>query len=564
MIADHQIISGEMHYPRIPPEYWSARFDAARAMGLNTISTYVFWNLHEEQPREYDFRDGKDVAAYVRLAAAAGLDVILRPGPYVCAEWEFGGLPAWLLADGGMRVRSTDGRYMSAVRRWLNRLGDELAPLLRTRGGPIVALQLENEYGAFGDDKAYLEALRCALADAGFSGVPYYTIDQPDHAARGSLDTLPIAITFGPGDPAACFAALQAARPGAPLLCGEYWAGWFDYWGEPHQRDDAEQQARDLAWMLDAGASVNVYMFCGGTNFGYWNGANSSDSHPYQPVTTSYDYLAALDEAGRPTAKYHAFRNVIAEHTGMVLPDVPRVRAPQPVAPFVLSQCAPLREALDKPITATRPLAMEEFGQATGYVLYQTTLRAAHSGELSVAGLRDYALVSVNGEVVGTLDRRLGQIALVIHHAAEGTMLELLVENCGRINYGPDFPFERKGIILPVYWNGEELEDWSVYPLALRRPPVLRFASEPYDGPAFYRSTLQTDEPADTFIDVGSLGKGSLWINGWHAGRFWNIGPQRSLYVPAPRLKPGANDVVVFDMMPAFGAELRGTSEPIW
>lgn len=545
MTGERQIISGELHYPRIPPEYWAARFAMARAMGLDTISTYVFWNVHEESPGTYDFSHWRDVARFVRLAADAGLDVILRPGPYVCAEWDFGGLPAWLLA-GNARIRSTDERFLEPARRWLQRLGEELAPLLRPRGGPIVAVQLENEYGAFGEDAAYLRALRAALVDAGFDGVPLFTIDQPRDALRGSLPDLPIALTFAPGEPHAHFDLLRSLRPGAPLLCGEYWAGWFDHWGEAHQRDDAAQQTRDLAWMLAAGVSLNVYMFHGGTNFGFWNGANTAGGAPYQPTTTSYDYLAALDETGRPTPKYFAFRDAIAAHTRRALPPVPQLDPVVTIAAPEFDETAPLSQAFERAIRAPGPLPMEDVGQAYGYILYQTRMRGAWRGELRIDELHDYAVVSVDGRVAGRLDSRLGESVLAIDGAPPGALLEILVENGGRVNYGADLASGRKGITRAVYWNGEPLRDWTMRPLDFRTLPPLSFSRATLHGPGFCRGTFEIGKPADIYIDVSSLGKGSLWVNGHHAGRFWRIGPQRALYVPAPWLRAGRNEVIAF------------------
>jgi beta-galactosidase len=307
MIGERQIVCGEMHYPRIPREYWRARLELAFAMGLDAISTYVFWNLHEPQPETYDFSGANDVAAFVREAASCGLGVVLRPGPYVCAEWDLGGLPSWLLAQPAIALRTTDPSYMVPVRRWLRRLGSELAPLQRANGGPIVAVQLENEYGAFGEDAAYLRSLRGALDDAGFAASPYYTIDQPGDLARGALDGVPIATTFGVGDGEKTIAAARAVRPDERPIVGEYWAGWFDHWGDVHARCDDAEQTRELAWLLAEGCSVNVYMLHGGTNFAFTSGANLSEDRPYEPVTTSYDYLAAIDESGRPTPKFFAF-----------------------------------------------------------------------------------------------------------------------------------------------------------------------------------------------------------------------------------------------------------------
>lgn len=567
MNPERPVISGEMHYPRIPREYWRDRMRMARAMGLDTISTYVFWNRHERQPGSYDFSAGNDVAAYVRTAQEEGLDVILRPGPYVCAEWDFGGLPSWLLRE-RVPIRTASEAYMRPVRSWLRRLGAELAPLQRAFGGPIVAVQLENEYGAFGEDRTYLLALRDALAEAGFGASPLFTIDQPKDLEAGSIDELPIAATFAPGDPAKEFEHVRALRSQAPLLCGEYWAGWFDHWGEPHHRLDDEQQVRDLEWMLREGCSVNIYMFHGGTNFGFWNGANSSQSHPYQPDTTSYDYDAALDEAGRPTPKFMRFRETIAAVTGAALPPVPPAPQAIEVPEFTLSQsCALLRADLGAGVTADRPRTMEELGQNFGYVLYRTTIAGPVDGDLEIDAVRDYALVAIDGEAVARLDRRLGESRARIRCANARVRLDILLENGGRINYGPDLPFERKGITNAVRLNGRELLGWEMYSLPLESVSAMPFESGSSAAPALWRGTMHVETPGDTFIDVSALGKGALWVNGRNAGRFWNIGPQHALYVPGVWLQAGANEIVALELLAQDSRgtpKLRGIPRAAW
>ena len=540
------IVSGELHYPRIPVEYWQGRLAMACAMGLNAVSTYVFWNCHERREGVFDFSGGNDVARFVRLAQAEGLAVILRPGPYVCAEWDFGGLPAWLLKDGEIPVRSTDARFMRPVHRWLARLGQELAPLQASRGGPIIAVQLENEYGAFGSDTEYLRALRAALEDAGFGVSPFYTIDQPGDLSRGSVDEIPVAVTFAPGDPGVQFAQVQALRPDGPLLCGEYWAGWFDHWGEPHAELDDVQQANDLEWMLSRKISVNIYMFHGGTNFGFWNGANAFEPFPYQPAVTSYDYQAALDEAGRPTPKYRRFREIIAEHTARLLP-VPAEPSVDIVDAFTLSECALFSDTLPQPIESDTVLHMEALGQDFGFILYRTRLPAGR-GELFVDGVRDYAVVSVDGNVVAHMDRRLGDSRIGLAVERSGAVLDILVENCGRINYGPKFPAECKGIVGDVFFNGDALRGWSMYSLPLDRVEVTSWRTSTALAPAFYRGTFHVDEPLDLFLDTSDLRKGALWINGRNAGRFWDIGPQKKLYVPGVWLRRGANEAIALDL----------------
>jgi beta-galactosidase len=547
------IFCGEIHYPRIPREYWRARLDMARSMGLTAVSTYVFWNVHELREGVYDFSGGNDVAEFVRTAGAAGLDVVLRPGPYVCAEWDLGGLPAWLLRDETIRLRTADDAYMGPVRRWLKRLGEELAPLLQPRSGPIVAVQLENEYGAYAaqfdrlECAAYLRALREALYDAGFDGVPMYTIDQPGHLRDGALEDLPAAITFAPGDARAQFAVLRELRPDGPLLCGEYWAGWFDRWGEPHASVDLDAQRRDLEWMLGSGICVNVYMFCGGTTFGFWNGANAFDPSPYQPVVSSYDYQAALDEAGRPTSKFFAFREIAARLCAQSLPEVPPPPATRTVPPFTLTQRAPVAAAFAPAVESPEALTMEAIGHPYGYVCYRTEIQGPVQATLAFAGVRDYAVVALQGRVVAHLDRRLSQSSVAIAIGRERAQLDVLVENGGRINYGPRLSGERKGITSSVFLNGAELRNWKIFPV-LPGPPTESFDRAPVAGPAFFRGVFDLDEPRDTFFDVRDLRKGALWINGRCAGRFWEIGPSRSLYVPAPWLQAGKNEAVALEL----------------
>jgi beta-galactosidase len=562
MIGPTPIVSGEMHYPRIPRAHWRARLEMAHAMGLDAVSTYAFWNVHEPRPGGYDFAGENDIAHYVRLAGESGLDVILRPGPYVCAEWDFGGLPAWLLATQTLRIRTTDETYMAPVRRWLRRLGTELAPLQRAYGGPITAVQLENEYGAFGADAAYLQALRAALDDAGFGVSPYYTIDQPQDLARGSLPDVPMAATFAPGDPERDLSELQKIRAYAPPICGEYWAGWFDRWGEPHQQRDEARQARDLAWMLERRCSLNLYMVCGGTNFGFFNGANATAEEPYAPVTTSYDYLAAIDEAGRPTTKYFAFRDAIARARATT----PRPVPPKPETIAVprcrLDESAGLDASLRRTIETERPLPMEFCNQSFGYILYRTELSRTGAGTLEIDELHDYASVLLDRRIVGYLDRRLGQHSMQMNVRNAPASLEILVENCGRVNYGPLMNGERKGITHCVRWNGEELLGWHIYPLDFDELPPIRFSRRKRAAPAFHRGVVKLRSAGDTFLDTSALGKGVLFVNGRNAGRYWRVGPQRSLYIPGTWLRKGANEIITFDIATLSAPTIRGSKDP--
>ena len=557
-----QIVSGEMHYARIPRADWRDRLRKARAMGLNTISTYVFWNLHEPRPGTYDFSGQLDVAEFIREAQQEGLYVILRPGPYVCSEWDLGGLPAWLLADPKMELRSNQENFLRPVGKWLKRLGQELAPLQIKRGGPIIAVQVENEYGSFGADAAYMSRIHELIANAGFGGAILYTADGPTEFSRGTRPALLAAVNFGPGEAESAFTALRRFRSSGPLMSGEYWDGWLDHWGEPHNVTDAKQQARELDLMLSHRYSVNLYMFEGGTSFGFMAGANYDKG--YQPDTTSYDYDAPLDEAGRPTAKFFAFRDVILRHLHDArLPPVPRAIPVIEIPAFRLTEGASLWKSLGQPIRSARPETMEAIGQAYGYVLYRTHVAGPARAALTIDEVHDYAAVVVNGKRVGTLDRRLHQNSIPIGIPRGNGTLDILVENLGRINFGPKLRDDRKGITEDVTLDGRKLNDWEIYSLPMNDPASLRFSKITAQAPAFYRGTFNLELVGDTFLDVSQLGMGVVWVNGHNLGRFWNLGPQQTLYVPGVWLKKGRNEVIVFDLQDDAGATLAGRRDPI-
>jgi beta-galactosidase len=565
-----RIISGEMHYPRIPREYWRARLRMARAMGLNAITTYVFWNEHEPTPGKYDFTGNNDVAEFIREAQQEGLYVILRPGPYVCAEWEFGGYPAWLLKDPTTVVRSLDPKFMVPATRWIKRLGQELAPLQIGNGGPILLVQVENEYGSFGDDHVYMEQNRKALVDAGFTKAQLYTADGPGDIANGSLPDLPVGINFDgnhPGSAEKSFATLKAARPNGPFINSEFWAGWFDHWGGTHAHTNTDVQAANLDWMLRQGYSVSIYMFHGGTDFGWMNGANSSDAKKdYEPDVTSYDYDSALDESGRPTPKFFAFRDIIAKATGIAPPPVPEVAPPIVIAPFKLTEAASLWDNLPKPIESDKPQTMEDIGQAYGWILYRTAI----SGASVTAGgtIHDYAqsYIDEQQDTGAPADRRLHPVSIQVDiNTVDNSMhrWDVLVENSGRINYSHQLLTDRKGIVAykpPAQASAGA--KWQIYPLPMNSPWTLPFKKAECIGPCFSRATINVDQPGDTFLDTSHLTKGQLWVNGHALGRFWNIGPQKTLYLPGPWLKKGANEVVVFDIDAHSSSTIEGMTKP--
>ncbi|HVT96859.1 MAG TPA: beta-galactosidase family protein [Acidobacteriaceae bacterium] len=557
-----QVISGEMHYARIPRAYWRDRLRMAKAMGLNAITTYVFWNAHEPRPGVFDFSGNLDIAEFIREAQQEGLYVILRPGPYSCAEWEFGGFPAWLLKDPNMIVRSTNPQFLAAARTWLLRLGKEVAPLQIGNGGPIILVQVENEYGSYGDDHAYMEDIHHDLVDAGFTQAQLYTADGPEQVPRGSLPELPVGINFGPGESQKGFATLRKLRPSGPFFNSEYWDGWFDHWGAPHAHTNTQQQASDLDWTLRQGYSISIYMFHGGTSFGWMNGANSNGKN-YEPDVTSYDYDAALDEAGHPTPKYYAFRDVIARVTGAKLPPVPAPPVVTTIPAFTLERAASLWDNLPKPVHSDQPLAMEQMDQAYGYILYRTTVSGPVNGDLAIGALHDYAQVYIDGKLVGTMDRRLNQTSLPVRIPGAHARLDLLVENTGRVNFGPALPGERVGLLNGVSLAGKSVTGWDNYSLPMLHPETLPFAAKPCTGACYYTATFNVAHLADTFLSTGALGKGEVWINGQPLGRFWHIGPQKALYLPAPWIKVGTNQVVVLDLEGQPNRQLQGLDHPV-
>ncbi|MGH9394949.1 MAG: glycoside hydrolase family 35 protein, partial [Terriglobales bacterium] len=519
-----------------------------RALGLNTVCTYVFWNAHEPRPGEFDFSGNLDLAEYLRSAQREGLRVILRPGPYVCTEWDFGGFPAWLLAPPGMQVRSTDPRFLAAASRYMERVGREIKSLQVNRGGPIVLAQVENEYCSYGHDHAYMAAIRDMMLAAGFE-VPLFTADGPSPRllAAGTLPDLPCAANFGDGDaPAEAFAAMARFRASGPRICGEYWDGWFDHWGERHHTTPPQHAANGVEWMLANQVSCNLYMAHGGTSFGFTAGANFGRA--YQPDTTSYDYDAPLDEAGRPTPKFEALRAVYARHLepGEHLPPLP---APMPtihIPRFELRLRAPLAQLFQHPRHSPAPLPCEALGQAHGLVWYRTQVAAAISGQLAPVELRDYGRAYQNGRELGVFDRSQNHTSVEVELEADAP-LDLIVESMGRINFGPKLPDNLTGITERVLLGGRELSDWAMVALPLDDLNGLEFSDRPVTGPAFYQGGFDLARTGDCFLDMRGCGKGLVWVNGHHLGRYWERGPQQSLYLPGCWLRAGANQVVVFD-----------------
>ncbi|AEE47732.1 glycoside hydrolase family 35 protein [Cellulomonas fimi] len=542
-----RILSGALHYFRHHPDQWRDRLTRARELGLNTIETYIPWNAHS--PARGEFRtDGiLDLGRFLDEVAAQGMWAIVRPGPYICAEWTGGGLPGWLFTAGAA-VRRHEPTYLAAIQDYYEAVAGIVAPRQVDRGGPVVLVQVENEYGAYGDDKDYLRALVKLLRESGIT-TPLTTIDQPEPwmLENGSLPELHKTGSFG-SRAAERLATLREHQPTGPLMCAEFWDGWFDSWGLHHHTTDAAASAHELDTLLAAGASVNLYMVCGGTNFGFTNGAN--DKGTYVPIVTSYDYDAPLDEAGRPTAKYWAFREVLSRYT-----DVPAVTAPPrtdaPAFTAPLTTVAPLWDVLDL-LGPEHPHdhlpTVDELGRFDGFALYRA-LDDVAPGVLDVAEVRDRAQVFVDRAPVAVLSRDLGEHRAVLPH---GGALEVLVEDQGRVNYGPRIG-EPKGLIGPARVGAEAVTRWGVRPLALDDVTALTAHvrdAAPVDGvvagPAFAHATFDTPDPdADHFLDTAGWGKGVVWVNGFCLGRFWSRAPQRTLYVPAPVLRAQGNDILV-------------------
>ena len=560
-----QLICGEMHYPRIPVEYWRDRMQRAKAMGLNTISAYVFWAVHEPQPGEFNFEGQADIARFVEIAEEEGLYVLLRPGPYVCAEFDFGGYPYWLQKDSTMKWRSDNPAFLAACERYLNALGKELAPHTVTNGGNIIMVQVENEYGSYSDDKVYLGKLAEMIKNAGFN-VPLMTCDGSGQMPNGYIPGILPTVNGAVGED--IMTSIDRFYPGGPYFVAEFYPAWFDVWGLPHSAVDYQRPAEQLDWMLKNDVSVSIYMFHGGTNFHYTNGANTNNGS-YEPQPTSYDYDAPLGEFGNAYPKYHAFREVIQRNLpeGVVLPPVPADNPTTTFAEVELTEWAPLSVAFGERVKSEKTMTMEDMNQDYGYIHYETVIAEPVTGKLVIDELRDYAVVLLNGEVVGSLDRRFRQNALQLDVKEPNSVLEILVENGGRVNYGKDLVNNLKGITKGVTLAGEELTGWVITSLPLHRADVTEFVFPRlrHEGnqPGFYRGTFTIEKIGDTFIDMTGWGKGAVWVNGKSLGKFWGIGPQQTMYLPAPWMKEGENEIVVFEMEATGKRTLHGVDKPI-
>ncbi len=554
-----QIISGELHPARIPQECWRHRIQMVEAMGCNTIAVYVFWNYHETAPGKFDFKTGnKDLAKFIKLAQEENMWVLLRPGPYVCGEWDFGGIPPYLLKIPDIKVRCMDSRYMAAVSRYIKELSKVVKPFLITNGGPILMLQIENEYGSYGNDKNYLEELRKLWLKDGIN-IPFYTADGPTPFMLEAGNINGAAIGLDSGYSQADFDLAQKFNPNVPAFSSETYPGWLTHWGEKWARPDTTGLLREVRFLMETKKSFNLYVMHGGTNFGFTAGANSGGKG-FEPDVTSYDYDAPINEQGRPTPKYFALRNIISKYVKS-LPEIPDPIPAMEIPEIKMELYSSIWENLPKPVFSIQPKPMEAFDQYEGFILYKTKLIGHKSGKLTITDLHDYATVFLNGKFVGKLDRREAENTIEIPKSdVKDPVLEIFVEAMGRINFGPEL-IDRKGITQRVTLNGMTLMNWQVYNLPFDSSFILKLnKSNPSTDKTgyFFKGTFEIDNTADTYFDMSNYKKGIVFVNGHNLGRYWDIGPQKRLYCPAPWLKKGKNEVIVFDLLQQEAKSVSG------
>lgn len=563
------ILSGEMHYSRIPHQYWRHRLQMMKGMGLNTVATYVFWNWHEVAPGVWDFEGDKNIAEYIKIAGEEGMMVILRPGPYVCAEWEFGGYPWWLQNIEGMEIRRDNEQFLKHTKLYIDRLFKEVGHLQCTNGGPIIMVQCENEFGSYvaqrpdipiEEHRSYNAKIKQQLADAGFN-VPLFTSDGSWLFEGGSTPgALPTA--NGESNITNLKKVVDEYHGGkGPYMVAEFYPGWLAHWAEPHPDVDDSQIARQTEEYLKNDVSFNFYMVHGGTNFAFTSGANYDKRHDIQPDLTSYDYDAPISEAGWVTPKYDSIRNVIKKYVEYEVPEAPAQIPLIEIPSIKLNKVADVLAYAERttPVSSQTPLTFEQLNQGYGYVLYSRHFNQPISGTLSIPGLRDYAIVYVDGEKVGELNRNTQTYDMEINVPFNAT-LQILVENMGRINYGSEIVYNTKGIISPITIADQEITgNWEMYQLPMSEMPDLSKmgratmtnsasqAKRLQGCPVLYEGTFTIDETGDTFIDMGTWGKGIVFVNGHNIGRYWNVGPQQTLYIPGVWLNKGENKIVIFE-----------------
>ncbi len=547
-----KIISGAIHYFRTVPEYWQDRLEKLVNMGCNTVETYIPWNLHEPKKGEFNFDGICDVEKFISLAQNLGLYIIIRPSPYICAEWEMGGLPSWLLKDKGMKLRCSYEPYLKAVKEYYEVLIPKLVPYQIDKGGKIILVQIENEYGYYGNDTAYLEFLRDTMRNLGIT-VPFVTSDGPWKESVFKSGMVEGALPTGNFGSAAEWQFGEMKKymgDNKPLMCMEFWNGWFDAWGEEHHVTTPEKAGEELEELLKRG-SLNFYMFEGGTNFGFMSGRNNGKK---TADVTSYDYDAPLTEDGQITPKYRLFKEIISKYAPtreIILSTKIKRKTYGEISCNKKVSLFSVLEKISTPVKSLYPVAMEEIDQSYGYILYRTKLKNGEVlKEIQVEGANDRVLCYHNQRHVFTaFDESINENAQ-IENSTTGGVVDLLCENMGRENFGTGIETQRKGISGGVRLNDHRQFGFEIFPLELDEKQLEKvdFDGDYADGtPAFYQFEFDVDEVCDTFVNATGFGKGVVFVNGFNLGRFWEIGPQKTLYLPAPLLKIGKNTIVIFE-----------------
>lgn len=573
--------AAEIHYPRIPREYWEHRIKMCKALGMNTICIYIFWNLHEQREGVFDFTGQNDVAEFCRLAKKHGMYVIVRPGPYVCAEWEMGGLPWWLLKKKDIRLREQDPYFMSCVDRFEKNVAKQLAPLTIQHGGPIIMVQVENEYGSYGEDKAYISQIRDTLRkywDTPNAKTTLFQCDWNSNFEKNGLDDLTWTMNFGTGAKIDDqFSRLRELRPNSPLMCSEFWSGWFDKWGARHETRPAKDMVAGIDEMLSKGISFSLYMTHGGTSFGHWAGANSPG---FAPDVTSYDYDAPINEYGEPTEKFWLLRKTLEKYADKKLPAVPKKVADIISIPKLkLQNMAPIYMGVDSTAESRDVQTFEEMNMGYGSMIYNTKLPEIANGSMLHINGHDFVQVFINGNYIGKIDRVKNERSLPMPATKKGDELTLLVEGMGRINFGraiKDFKGLVDDVTLTADVDGDELtwnlKDWRMRRIADDYQTARRAMTTPHNDLAlasntpskigYYKATFKLKKTGDTFLNMETWGKGQVYVNGHALGRFWSIGPQQTLYCPGCWLKKGDNEIVVLDVVGPKDPVVWGQTKP--
>ena len=570
---EFKILSGAIHYFRIQPEDWHHSLYNLKALGFNTVETYVPWNMHEPKKGQFDFQGILDIEKFLQIAQDLGLYAIVRPSPFICAEWEFGGMPAWLLTE-DMRIRSSDASYLQAVADYYDELLPRLVPRLLDKGGNILMMQVENEYGSYGEDKDYLRAIRQMMLDRGLD-CPLFTSDGPWRATlrAGTLIEEDLFVTGNFGSKADYnFAQMQEFfdEHGKkwPLMCMEFWDGWFNRWKEPIIKRDPEELAQAVHEVLKQG-SINLYMFHGGTNFGFMNGCSARGVTDL-PQVTSYDYDALLDEQGNPTPKYFAVQKMMETYYPEYPQMKPLTKESFELRDIALSEKVSLFETLAdlaQPVESLYPVKMEDLGQSYGYLLYRTEASwDADEEKIRVIDGRDRMQLFVDGKLMATqYQAEIGQDIFVAGEKKTTHRIDVLMENMGRVNYGHKFlaDTQRKGIRTGVCKDLHFLLNWQQYPLSFENTENIDFSKGwQLEQPAFYAFDFKMKALKDTYLDLSGFGKGLAFVNGVNIGRFWNVGPTLSLYIPHSLLKEGHNRIIIFETEGEYEESINLVNQP--